>query len=115
MRDGSSRMSRPHGRSSGLRFLLVMMTVPVVVVRGVIVPSPVVVMMVMIVPVVVMPIIMMVMVVPMPVIMVVLMVMQPLARTRTARVLAEDERLDRHRHRVGRHADAAEVDVVEVP
>src|SRR5438105_2374055 len=34
---------------------------------------------------------------------------------RTARVLAEHERLDRHRHRVRRHAHAAEVDVVEVP
>src|SRR5262249_8205595 len=48
-------------------------------------------------------------------IMVMIMMMQPLARARAARVLAEDERLDGHRHRVGGHPDAAEVDVVEVP
>ena len=87
MRDGSSRMSRPHGRSSGLRFLLVMMTVPVVVVRGVIVPSPVVVMMVMTMPVVVMPMVMIVMIVPM----LMLVMMQPLSRAGAARVLAEDQ------------------------
>ena len=33
---------------------------------------------------------------------------------RDPRVLAEDERLDGHRHRMGRHADAAEIDEVEV-
>src|SRR4051812_14250650 len=33
---------------------------------------------------------------------------------RHARILAEDERLDGYRHRARRHADAAEVDVVEV-
>src|SRR3954469_17605468 len=32
-----------------------------------------------------------------------------------ARGLAEDERLDGHRHRMRGHADAAEVDVVEIP
>ena len=42
------------------------------------------------------------------------MVMQPLAGPRPARVLAEHERLDGDRHRVRRHADAAEVDIVEV-
>src|SRR5262245_61527312 len=44
----------------------------------------------------------------------VVMVMQPLPWPRAARVLAEDQRLDRDRHRVRRQADAAEVDVVEV-
>ena len=57
-------------------------------------------------------VVIMVMVVPMVVVMV--MVMQPLARPRAARVLAEDQRFDRHRHRVGRHADPAEIDIVEV-
>src|SRR5204863_385548 len=33
---------------------------------------------------------------------------------RHPRILAEDERLDGHRHRMGRHADAAEIDEVEV-
>src|ERR1700686_3392251 len=58
-----------------------------------------------------------VMVMPMRMVMVMLVIvmMQPLARTRAARILAEDERLDGHRHRVGRIADAAEIDVVEIP
>ena len=60
MREGRSRMSRPCGRSSGLRFLLVMMIMPVVVVRGVVVPMPVAVMIVMTVLVVVMPAVVMV-------------------------------------------------------
>ena len=34
---------------------------------------------------------------------------------RHARVGAEDQRLDRHRHGEGRHAHAAQIDVVEVP
>src|SRR5581483_463332 len=34
---------------------------------------------------------------------------------RRARILAENERLDRDRHGLRRHADAAEIDVVEVP
>src|SRR5713226_2191095 len=42
------------------------------------------------------------------------MVMQPLAGPRPARILAEYERLDGDRHGVRRHADAAEVDIVEV-
>src|SRR5437016_4750190 len=33
---------------------------------------------------------------------------------RHPRILAEDEGLDGHRHRMGRHADAAEIDEVEV-
>ncbi len=37
------------------------------------------------------------------------------ARGRDARILAEDERLDRHRHGEGRHPHAAEIDVVEIP
>src|SRR5712691_2851736 len=54
------------------------------------------------------------MVVPMPMPMLMLMVMQPLSRPWPARVLAEHQRLDGDRHGVGRHADAAEIDVVEV-
>ena len=46
---------------------------------------------------------------------VIIMMMQPLARTRAARVFAEHERFDGHRHGVGRHADAAEIDIVEIP
>jgi hypothetical protein len=54
------------------------------------------------------------MLVAVPVFMLMRMMMQPLARPRAARVLAEHQRLDGDRHGVGRHADAAEVDVVEV-
>src|SRR5690348_14509571 len=50
-------------------------------------------------------------------VMVVIMVMmvQPLARARAARILAEHQRLDGHRNGIGGIADAAEIDVVEVP
>src|SRR5215470_8768969 len=51
---------------------------------------------------------------PMPMFMPMAMMMQPLAGPRPPRVLAEDQRLDGDRHGVGRHADAAEIDVVEV-
>src|SRR5262249_54869744 len=44
----------------------------------------------------------------------VLTVVQALQGPRSVRVLAEDQRLDRDRHGVRRHADAAEIDVVEV-
>jgi hypothetical protein len=44
-----------------------------------------------------------------------LAVVQPLARPRSARILAEHERFDRDRHGIGRHADAAEIDIVEIP
>src|ERR1700704_5010423 len=47
--------------------------------------------------------------------MIVIMMVQPLARTGPARILAEDQRLDGHRHREGRIADAAEINIVEVP
>jgi hypothetical protein len=47
------------------------------------------------------------------VVMFVMMVMMMLVRD--ARVFAEDERLDRHRHRERRHPHAPQVDVVEVP
>ena len=50
-----------------------------------------------------------------PVFMLLGTVMQPLARPRPARVLAEHQRLDGDRHGVGRHADTAEVDVIEIP
>ncbi len=46
---------------------------------------------------------------------VVLMMVQPLARPRPARVFVEYQRFDGDRHRVGRHADAAEIDIVEIP
>ena len=49
------------------------------------------------------------------VVMLVLVMMQPLARARAARILAEHQRLDGHRHGIGRHADAAEIDVIEIP
>src|SRR3984893_6295261 len=51
----------------------------------------------------------------MVVIMIMLMMMQALARPRAARVFAEHQRFDGARHGVGRHADAAEIDVVEIP
>src|SRR6266403_1845155 len=44
----------------------------------------------------------------------VLVMMNPLVRAAAARIFAEQQRLDRHRHGVGRHADAAEIDVVEI-
>ena len=47
--------------------------------------------------------------------MVVFAVVQALARPWTARIFAEHQRFDRDRHGVGRHADAAEIDIVEVP
>src|SRR5882757_9132936 len=43
-----------------------------------------------------------------------LMVMDALVRPPALRVFAEHQRLDGDRHRIGRHADAPEVDVVEV-
>ena len=49
-------------------------------------------------------------------VMVVMFVMvEALARPRTARILAEYQRFDRYRHGVGRHTDAAEIDIIEVP
>src|SRR5215468_5222934 len=67
--------------------------------------------------VVVVVVVIMIMAMLMRVIMAVMLVvmMQPLTQPRAARVFAEDERLDRHRHGVGRVADAAQVDVVEIP
>ena len=47
--------------------------------------------------------------------MIMLAVVQALARPWTARIFAEHQRFDRDRHGVGRHADAAEIDIVEVP
>ena len=49
-----------------------------------------------------------------PVGMVMIVVMDALNRPAALRVLAEHERLDRHRHGIRRHPDAPEVDVVEV-
>src|SRR5262249_17744394 len=43
-----------------------------------------------------------------------LVMVDALVRAAGAGILAEQQRLERHRHGVGRHADAAEVDVVEV-
>ena len=36
-------------------------------------------------------------------------------RMRNPWILAKDQRFDRHRHRERRHADAPEIDVVEIP
>src|SRR6266545_587040 len=65
---------------------------------------------------------MMMVVMPMPVIMAVavvmimpvLVMMDALVRAAATRVLAEEERLDGDGHGVGRHPDAAEIDVVEI-
>src|SRR3972149_4817790 len=51
----------------------------------------------------------------MVVVMVVLVMMESLTWAWTSRVLAEDQGLDRHRHRIRRHPDRAEIDVVEIP
>ena len=73
---------------------------------------------------VVMGMIMIVMVMPMVVIVTVtvmvmmmravLVVVDALMRAAAARVLAEQQRLDGDRHGVGRHADTAEIDVIEI-
>src|SRR5262249_49439100 len=47
--------------------------------------------------------------------MIVLAMMQALPRPRSARVFAEHQRFDGDRHGIGRHADAAEIDVIEIP
>src|SRR5689334_15592949 len=52
----------------------------------------------------------MIMSMAMRVVMIIIVMVQPLARAGPARILAEDERLDGHRHREGRIADAAEID-----
>src|SRR5580693_3580358 len=59
--------------------------------------------------------VLMVMLFAMLVLMIMLVVVQALVRSRAARVFVEHQRFDGDRHRVGRHADAAEVDVVEIP
>jgi len=53
-------------------------------------------------------IMMMMMIVP------VIMMMNALGRAAASRILAEHQRFDRHRHGIGRHPDASEIDVVEV-
>ncbi len=56
---------------------------------------------------------------PMPMAVVMIMpmmvMMEPMLPARLARILAEDQGFDRHRHGVGRHADASEIDIIEVP
>src|SRR5918994_1869337 len=47
--------------------------------------------------------------------MVVIMMVDALAGPRAARVLAEYQRLDGHRHSVRRHADSTEIDIVKIP
>jgi hypothetical protein len=49
------------------------------------------------------------------VIMVIIVMMQALARPRAARVFVKYQGFDGDRNRVGRHADAAEIDIVEIP
>ena len=58
---------------------------------------------------------MIVVMVMMPVLMDIIMVVQTLAWPRAARVLVENQRFDGDGHGVGRHADAAEIDIVEIP
>jgi hypothetical protein len=48
-------------------------------------------------------------------VMTIIMMMQTLARPWAARVFAEHQRFNGDRHGVGRHADAAEIDIVEIP
>jgi len=55
------------------------------------------------------------MTVRMVMLMIIIVMMQTLPRPRAARVFVKYERLDGDRHGVGRHADAAEVDIVEIP
>ena len=43
-----------------------------------------------------------------------LVMVDALRRAAAARILAEQQRLDRYRHGIGRHADATEIDVVEI-
>jgi len=52
---------------------------------------------------------------PLLMIMILLAVVQALPRSGPARILTENERLDRNRNGTGRHADAPEVDIVEIP
>src|SRR6516165_5478802 len=52
---------------------------------------------------------------PMMMLVIVRVMVDALRRPAAARVLAEQQRFDGHRHRIGRHADAPEIDVVEVP
>ena len=47
--------------------------------------------------------------------MIMLAVMKALPRPRPARIFAEHQRFDRDRDGVGRHADTAEIDIVEIP
>src|SRR3954466_3641431 len=63
-------------------------------------------------PVIVVVIMVMAMIVSM--LMPVLMVMDALVRAAAARVFAEQQRLDRDRHGERRHADATEIDIVEI-
>jgi hypothetical protein len=59
--------------------------------------------------------VMMIVIMPVRMLIVMLMMMDALARPRPARIFAEHQRFDGHRHGVGRHTDAAEIDVVEIP
>src|SRR5262245_20115492 len=59
-------------------------------------------------------VVMMPVIMSMIVMMPVLMMMDALMRAAAARVLVEQQRFDRHRHGIGRHADAPEVDIVEI-
>src|SRR6516162_8241092 len=43
-----------------------------------------------------------------------IVMMNALGRPADTRILAEQQRLDRHRHRVGWHAHAPEIDIIEV-
>lgn len=97
--------------------MVMIMTMVMGVIMAVMVMMSVLVMMVVVMSVIMRVIMIMVMAVR-PVVMVMtlpmLVMMDALVRPARARVLAEYQRLDGHRHRVGRQPDLAEVDVVEI-
>src|SRR6266566_4085602 len=55
------------------------------------------------------------MIMPMVVAMIMVMMVDSLERTTALRVFVEHQGLDGDRHRIGRHPDAAEIDVIEIP
>jgi hypothetical protein len=90
--------------------------VSMVVIMVMVVMMPMVVMMAMVVMIMAVP-----MIVPvtlrmsMVVIVIMIMMMQALPWPGTARIFAEHQRFDRHRHRKRGHSNATEIDIVEIP
>src|SRR5438067_1286394 len=89
--------------------MMIMVAVMMIVPDAVMVPVSMLMVMMVVMPMCVS--LLMIMMITMPM----LMMMDALVRTAAARVLAEHERLDGHRHRVGRQPDFAEIDIVEIP